>query len=93
MRASSVHYCVTRRRPIKDSLERFRRLVSSSLTEDSIFEVDELDRPFAVTNLAAQADDVLRSEVTRLSDENSDLRKELEKLRSRKARRRHRTRR
>lgn len=68
----------------RDSLESFRQLVSSGLTADSLLEVEELDRPFAVASLSAQADQVLIDEVNRLSGENYELKKELEKVRSKR---------
>jgi predicted nucleic acid-binding protein len=71
----------------KGSLEMFRRLVSSSLTADSLAEIEELDRPYAIANLSAQADQTLRTEVNRLTDENADLKKALSKLQGRAARR------
>jgi cell division protein FtsB len=61
--------------------------VSSSLTADSLAEIEELERPFAVVSLTAQADQTLRTEVNRLTDENEDLKKELSKLQNRATRR------
>jgi hypothetical protein len=73
----------------KGSLETFRRLVDSSLTANSLSSVEELERPYAIVSLKAQADDMLRAEVNRLSDENEELKRELGKFkgRSEKARR------
>lgn len=71
----------------RGSLEMFRHLVSSSLTADSLAEIEELERPFAVVSLTAQADQTLRTEVNRLTDENEDLKKELSKLQNRATRR------
>ncbi|MGH9773410.1 MAG: SIR2 family NAD-dependent protein deacylase [Candidatus Acidiferrales bacterium] len=74
----------------RGSLETFRRLVSSSLTSDSLLEIQELERPFAVENLTAQVDQTLRAEVNRLGEENLELKRELQKLHGRAARRKQR---
>jgi len=57
------------------SLEHFRRLVDSHLTAESLSEFEELERPFVVSGLTDKADEVLRGEVNRLSEENYALRK------------------
>jgi hypothetical protein len=77
----------------KGSLEQFRHVISSALTEESILEIEELERPFAVASLNSQVDDVLRQEANRLADENAELRKELQKLKMRGSRKRRKGRR
>ncbi len=61
-----------------DNLESFRRLVSGDLNSRSLETADELERPFVLLSLDAEAKDVLRQEVHRLDDENVELRKQKE---------------
>src|SRR5579872_1152069 len=65
-------------RTYAENLESFRRLVSSELDSKSLQTEDELERPFALLGLDAEAKDVLRQEVHRLDDENAALRKQRE---------------
>jgi predicted nucleic acid-binding protein len=77
-------------RTYADNVESFRRLVSSKLDSNSLKNGTELERPFALLSLDAEAKDVLRQEVHRLDDENAELKsryetaeKEIAKLRLR----------
>lgn len=57
-----------------DNFESFRRLVNSDLQPDYLQGEEELERPFVLESLDAEAKDVLRQEVHRLEDQNLELR-------------------
>lgn len=61
-----------------ENLESFRRLVSGDLDSNSLRAEDELERPFVLLSLDAEAKEVLRQEVHRLDDENVELKKQNE---------------